>query len=248
MSDGNPLKNNRVDKRIALFSIAIVSGLIFALARAIGTIGPSFLRFFLPMGFIAMVLMPFIFLNKEGRKRIGLTKSISVKYYFLAIAAGASLAVICFGTGLFFFGMSTNNWFVSIKNAYLNTFDTTGLSMISIFMTFTMPAIIFSPFGEEIFFRGFLQEALSERFSYNRAMYVDALFFALIHLFHHGVVKDKEGGLHFYPWSGSLWVLLMFTTAMVFAWIKKKSGSLFPAIVAHIIFNLVMNVTIFYGM
>jgi membrane protease YdiL (CAAX protease family) len=237
-----------MNKRSAIFSIAIVAGLIFALARAIGTIGPPFLRFVLPIGFIAMVLMPFIFLNKVGRKRIGLTKSISLKYYFLAIVAGAVLALICFGTGLLFFGTSPNNWFVSIKNTYINTFDTTGLSTISIFITFTMPAIIFSPFGEEIFFRGFLQEALSERFSYNKAVYLDALFFALIHLFHHGIVKDIAGAMHFYPWSGLLWVLLMFTTALVFAWVKKKSGSLFPAIVAHIIFNLVMNVTIFYGM
>ena len=95
---------------------------------------------------------------------------------------------------------------------------------------------------------GFLQEVLSQKFSYGKAVIIDSMFFALIHLFHHGFVKNAEGVIHFYPLSGFVWVVLMFCTALLFAWLRKKSGSLYPAITAHAVFNIVMNAAIFYGM
>jgi hypothetical protein len=240
------LKQSLLNKGFALLPVSIVAGLSFAVIRALGTIGPQAYRFVLPIGFIVMMLMPFIFLNKEGKRKTGFVKSNSAKYYWWGIIAGAALALLCFGSGLLFFGTSPDNWFVSIKNSYLNTFDTTGMPVMKLFIIFTIPALIFSPIGEEIFFRGFLQEALATKFSYNKAMVIDSLFFALIHLFHHGFVKDAAGVIHFYPMSGFIWVMLMFLTAMVFALLKKKSGSIYPAIVSHAVFNLVMNVCIFY--
>ena len=194
-----------------------------------------------------MALTPFIFLNREARRKIGFVKGNSGKHYFTGIVAGAALALLCYGLGLLLFGQSSDNWFVSIKNSYLRTTDTTTMTVQQLFIMFTIPAIIFSPIGEEIFFRGFLQESLATKFSYRNAMIIDSLFFALIHLFHHGIVNDLSGQIHFYPLSGIIWVALMFVTAIVFALLKKISGSIYPAIVSHAVFNLVMNITIFYG-
>jgi len=235
-------------KGIRFFDLGIIAGLFFASVRAIGTIGPVAYRFILPTGFILMALMPFIFLNREGRRRTGLVKSNSGKHYLTGIAAGAALALFCYGLGLLLFGKSPDNWFVSVKNSYLRTFDTSGLPVQQLFIMVTIPAVIFSPIGEEIFFRGFLQESLVTKFSYRNAIIIDSLFFALIHLFHHGIVRDLSGQIHFYPVSGFIWVVLMFITAIAFAMLKKKSGSIYPAIVSHAVFNLVMNITIFYGM
>ena len=235
-------------KGFVFLMIGIIAGLLFAAIRAIGIIGPPAYRFVLPLGFIVMMLMPFIFLNKEGRRKTGLVKSNYAKYYLIAIAAGASLALVCYGLGWLLFGLSDDNWFVSIKNSYFRTFDTTGMPLQQLFIIFTIPAFIFSPIGEEIFFRGFLQEALATKFSYKLSMIIDSMFFALIHLFHHGIVKDQTGQLNFYPLSGFIWVLLMFVTAMAFAILKKNCGSIYPSIIAHAVFNVVMNVCIFYGM
>ena len=231
-----------------LLNIGIIAGLLFAAVRAIGTIGPVAYRFILAAGFILMALMPFIFLNKEGRSKVGFVKSNSGKHYVTGMSAGAILALVCYGLGLFLFGQSNDNWYVSIKNSYLRTFDTSGMPVQQLVIIFTIPALIFSPIGEEIFFRGFLQEALATKFTYRSAMIIDSAFFAMIHLFHHGIVKDLAGQIQFYPLSGLLWVLLMFVTAMVFAFLKKKSGSIYPAIVSHAVFNLVMNICIFFGM
>ena len=37
----------------------------------------------------------------------------------------------------------------------------------------------------------------------------------------------------------------MFGVALLFAYLRKASGSLLPAMAAHACFNLVMNITIF---
>lgn len=47
------------------------------------------------------------------------------------------------------------------------------------------------------------------------------------------------------PASGAMWVALMFCTAWMFAWLRKRSGSLWPAIVSHSVFNATMNIFIF---
>ena len=60
-----------------LFTVGIVAGLLFAAIRAIGTIGPQAYSFVLPLGFSIMMLMPFIFLKKEGRRGVGLAKKLS---------------------------------------------------------------------------------------------------------------------------------------------------------------------------
>jgi uncharacterized protein len=248
MSKIKLLRNGWLNSGISLPVIGITAGLLFAVVRAAGMIGPQAYRFILPLGFIVMIMMPFIFLGKEGRKKIGFAKSVSPSFYGYAFAAGTMMALVCYAAGILLFGLSADNWFVSIKNSYHNSMDTTGMSLLMAFIIFTIPAILFSPAGEEIFFRGFLQEALAQKFSYNKALIIDAAFFALIHLFHHGFVKDAAGVIHFYPLSGFVWMLLMFCTALLFAWLKKTSRSLYPPITAHVVFNIVMNLTIFYGM
>ena len=47
------------------------------------------------------------------------------------------------------------------------------------------------------------------------------------------------------PVSGMLWVALMTGTGMVFASLRRRSRSLWPPVLAHAVFNLVMNATIF---
>ena len=68
------LKQFWLKKGLSFFAIGIVAGLFFAVIRAIGTIGPSAYRFVLPLGFIIMMLMPFLFMNKEGRKKDRINK------------------------------------------------------------------------------------------------------------------------------------------------------------------------------
>ena len=145
-------------------SVAVVFSLIFVIFRGVGMLGPSSYRPLIPFGFLLMMALPFIFLKKEGRQQIGLTPSKRFSYYGIGILYGIVAASICFGAGLLLFGSSPDNWFITIRNYYLNTFPTEGVPTVRLFVIFTIPALIFSPIGEEIFFRGFLQESLTISF------------------------------------------------------------------------------------
>jgi uncharacterized protein len=236
-------KRLRLTKSFA-WQIAVLLAILFATSRGIGVLGPSNLRWLLPLGFVLMALLPWLLLDAAGRRRIGLAKPVSARIYLLALAAGGLAALACFAMGFALFGNSDDNWFVTIANSYARMVDTNGWSLLRLHLFFTIPALIFSPIGEEIFFRGYLQDALERRFSERASTIVECAAFGLVHLCHHGLVLAASG-LTLRPVSGPLWVLLMFGVAYLFARLRKAGGSLFPAIAAHACFNLVMNLTIF---
>ncbi|MCX6775826.1 MAG: type II CAAX endopeptidase family protein [Candidatus Micrarchaeota archaeon] len=79
----------------------------------------------------------------------------------------------------------------------------------------------FTPFAEEIFFRGFLLDRIG--------IVLSSLLFAMAH-FTYGSVAEFA---------------VAFTAGLAFAVMKRRSGSLVPAITAHALFNFV-TVLIFY--
>jgi membrane protease YdiL (CAAX protease family) len=109
---------------------------------------------------------------------------------------------------------------------------------------FTIIACLFSPIGEELFFRGFLQKVLEDRHGRTRATVMEAALFALVHLCHHGLLVTAAGVV-VQPVSGALWVAQMFLLSLMFAWLRRRSDSIVPAIVAHAAFNAAMNHVIF---
>jgi membrane protease YdiL (CAAX protease family) len=223
--------------------IAIVFAVAFAAIRVVGTLGPGSLRWLMPLGFVIMAVLPYLLLDGPSRRAMGL-KLPANRPYGVAILSGAVAALTCFGLGVLLFGAGVDNWFVSIADGYRRSMNTAGWDALRLHLTFTLPALIFSPIGEEIFFRGYLQYTLERRFGARIATLAECAAFAVIHLCHHGLVLTAVG-VSLRSLSGAIWMLLMFLTALTFAWLRRNSGSLLPAIVSHAVFNLVMNLTIF---
>jgi len=73
---------------------------------------------------------------------------------------------------------------------------------------------------------------------------MEAALFALVHLCHHGILVTAAGVV-LQPVSGALWVAQMFLLSLMFAWLRRRSDSIVPAIVAHAAFNAAMNHWIF---
>jgi membrane protease YdiL (CAAX protease family) len=226
------------------WQLAAALAVLFAATRVVGVLGPNSLRWLLPLGFTLMALTPFLLLDAARRRQLGLRKPATARTYLFAIVAGAAAALACFALGYALFGAGSDNWFVTIANGYRQTLDTTGWTTARLHLVFTLPALIFSPVGEEIFFRGYLQYALEQRFSARASTIAECAAFGFVHVCHHGLLLAATG-IVFLPVSGPLWMLLMFGVALLFAYLRKTSGSLLPAIAAHATFNLVMNLTIF---
>jgi membrane protease YdiL (CAAX protease family) len=232
-------------RRANALAIGVIFAILFAAIRGFGMLGPQAARPLIPLGFVIMMILPFIFLAAEGRRQIGLRKSNARFAYVVAVLYGVGAASLCFALGVFLFDKGPDNWFITIRNYYMGQVPgAVDMPLQTFFIAVTVPALIFSPIGEEIFFRGFLQDALQTRFALQLSMVIESGIFGLVHLFHHGLVRSTDG-IHFYPLSGILWVMLMFLTAYGFAVLRKRSGSIYPAIAAHAIFNLVMNLYIF---
>jgi hypothetical protein len=102
----------------------------------------------------------------------------------------------------------------------------------------TGPAMLFSPFAEEFLFRGFLQTSVSMRWGSRVALVLQAIAFGLIHLAHYGLSPFQLSLI-------ALWVPSMFAVALVLGWIVQRSGSVWPAVVAHGFFNLGLNGLVF---
>jgi len=227
-------------------ALTVILAIVFASMRAIGTLGPSNLRFLLPLGFVLMAIAPWVLLTRNGRRGIGFKRPVHPAIYFQSYLFGGAAASGCFLIGVALFGTSADNWYVSIATNFSRGVKT-ELSVLQLYLMFTITSMIFSPIGEEIFFRGLLQRALEERFSVRTSTWIECMAFGLVHLCHHGLVVGASG-VTLLPRSAPIWFALMVLVAYLFAWLRKRSESLYPAIAAHVAFNFMMGTCIFWAL
>jgi len=102
-------------------------------------------------------------------------------------------------------------------------------------------SMIYGPFintffalGEEIGWRGFLFPALSRRFSNTKAHLLTGLIWGVWHtpinMLGHNYGLEYPG----YPWLGIVAMCLFtFSIGVYFSWLSEKSGSIWPAALAH---------------
>lgn len=227
----------------SLLQRAVLLGLAFTALRAAAMLGPVAWR---PLFFIhclAMIATPWLLLPREGRKAAGIRRGGSPAIYGAALVFGVAAASLCHLIGYGLFGTGADNWYVSVANSF-RAQPTPGLSTLQLYLIFTIPGILFSPFGEEIFFRGVLQRALETRFSARTSTLIEAGWFGAAHLIHHGLLVTAAC-LSLRWTSAPLWLLLMTGLSIGFAWLRKKAGAVWPAVAAHAAFNATMNAFIF---
>ena len=239
---------NSYSKNIFKNSLILCTILFILLGtlRSYGLFGPNEARMLILLNFFLMWFLPFLFLTKEGRNRIGLKKPNKRNWLFFGLIIGLLYSLLVFLLGYILFNDSINNWFVNIGSQYLPAEgEDWGIDgKFSLFLMVTIPSIIFSPIGEEIFFRGLIHNSVKIKWNEKTATIVNGLAFAGIHILHHGIIRYNTR-FHFLIISGILFFLLM----LVFSWLctllKNKSDSLYPAIICHTAFNLMMNITLF---
>ncbi len=116
-----------------------------------------------------------------------------------------------------------------------------------LFIVMATTGMTFSPIGEEFFFRGIVHESFAKSLGERTASIVDSTAFALTHLSHFGLVFINDQW-NFYIAPAIIWVLCMFLISILFISVKKKSISLWGAVLCHSGFNLGMIYCIFYLM
>jgi membrane protease YdiL (CAAX protease family) len=233
----------------AVWLLALAVLAVLAALRGAATLGPPSARPLFLVHVLLMWALPFLFLTRQGRREIGLTgQGNGLVNLTWSALAGASMALIVYAAGMGLYGESADNWCVSIRDSFQLTALRAAMPNVplaGLFAMIAVPALLFTPLGEEFLFRGFLHQAFARRWGAVVATAVNSLAFGLIHLHVHGIWRDASG-FHIHVVSGALMVLAMAATSVVFTLCRMRGGSLWSAVVAHASCNLVMIAAVFY--
>jgi membrane protease YdiL (CAAX protease family) len=221
-----------------LVALAVYAAVAFV--RFFAVLSPYSLQELFFLQTVALWMLPFLFLTPNGRREIGLSEpGPTLSSLLLGALAGAACAAVFFSLGMALYGDSPNNWCISIRN-YLHLDEMRGLmSPLELFALYAVPAIFLNPIGEEILFRGFIQQSFASRFSPSAATVVNVTLFGLIYLYLHGIWHDAAG-YHLRLASAAIAVFLMICIGAVFTLCRTLSGSLWSAMAAHAAFNLTL--------
>ena len=106
----------------------------------------------------------------------------------------------------------------------ITMFDDASNSKIFL-LAFTIS--ILTPFAEEFLFRGFILGALLKRYTVNQSIVISSIIFAIAH--------------------EPIAMFLAFGGGLLYAWLRVKTGSIFPSMIAHAIWNgFITLVVLFY--
>lgn len=246
--DSNFLRSFWIDKirinwKLGLFLILTIGLLRFYLVME-ANMAANYSR--VSIVFMLMTLLPVILLNHQGLLRIGLGKPLKKRWIAYSAILGMGFCFITYFIGTQLFGHEISNWFVYISKSYAIERSTIAEDQYLIyFLIYASVSMIFSPIGEEIFYRGLVHQCFQEKYGSNRASQIDSAAFAFTHLAHFGFIFH-EGHWQFLFIPATLWVLLMFMASRIFFICKLQSGSLLGPIVSHAAFNLTMLYLIFF--
>lgn len=190
-------------------------------------------------------LVPFIFLNKYGRKKIGIKTTKKLNFVILAFIIGLLYSMILFFLGKELYGTSYENWYEYIGKSYNIPESISAQDKRTMFVIMAITGMIFSPIGEELFFRGIVHGSFEKSVGNNKASIIDSLAFAITHISHFGLVFiNNNWDFYFIP--ALIWVISMFIVSLLFFQMKKQVDSIWGAIICHSGFNLGMIYCIFY--
>ncbi|HET6555918.1 MAG TPA: type II CAAX endopeptidase family protein [Prolixibacteraceae bacterium] len=192
-------------------------------------------------------IAPFIFLSKYGRKKIGITKPRKYKWLIIAFVCGLIGSIFLYFLGQVLYGSTYENWYEYIGKSYNipTKISPDDKKIMFVLMAFT--GMIFSPIGEELFFRGIVHSSFAKSIDEKKASIVDSSAFALTHVSHFGLVFINNKW-DFYVVPTFIWVASMFFVSVLFFAFRTYSGSILGAIICHSAFNLGMIYCIFYLM
>lgn len=190
-------------------------------------------------------LVPFVFLSKFGRKQIGLKSTRKIHYLFGALLVGIAFSVALHYLGIAFYGNTFENWYEYIGKSYNIPEGISASDKRTMFLIMAISGMIFSPVGEELFFRGIVHGSFAKSIGDKKASIVDSLAFALTHVSHFGLVF-LNGKWDFYIVPTIIWVVSMFLVSVLFFQMKRLTNSIWGAVLCHSGFNLGMIYCIFY--
>lgn len=172
---------------------------------------------FLLMFGLAAVLKKRISYQSLGLTTNGLPTGKIIKYAFFILCLGGILPKIIFAlwpSGVL--GPGLGHWHI-LEGPWNGSFW--------VFML--VSSIVIPPIVEEIFFRGYMQSRFHSVFKPGQAIFLTAFIFTLFHT-------------QYFKWATVhlLMLLALFIGAWLLSFVRYKSGSILPGLIAHALVNI----------
>ncbi|MDR1225835.1 MAG: CPBP family intramembrane metalloprotease [Prevotellaceae bacterium] len=230
------------DWKLGLFLILIICIPRFFLvlqANALGSYG------YIGLIMVISALLPFIFLTKTGQKSIGITKPKKYSALLLALLSGLGFSILLHYLGQFLYGSTFENWYAYIGQSYNIPAAISAHDKAVLFSITALTGMLFSPIGEELFFRGIVYSSFAKSVGGRGASTIESVAFAATHIAHFGLIFTG-GKWTFLLMPTLIWVIGMFLASIMFLYFKNRSGSILGAVICHAAFNFGMIFCIFY--
>ena len=92
--------------------------------------------------------------------------------------------------------------------------------------------VIWAPFAEELFYRGYLRQSLRPRIGEGGTAVISSALFALRHVPHLMFLSSV-------PWmTVAMWAASVFVSGLILYWLVRRTGLLWPAIAVHFAGNV----------
>ena len=109
-----------------------------------------------------------------------------------------------------------------------------GLDINTVRVTYLGFLVAWAGFGEEVYFRGYVQGVLTERKGRRYAIVVASILFAVRHYVQMGLLLDK------YPvFAATAWVAMALPLGIVLGIIYDRTKSLWIPVAIHYLFNII---------
>ena len=219
---------NRIFPGAWLYSVVLFA--VLAAMRTYAMLGPAKAAPLFLCQFLLMWLSPFVLLTRTGRREIGICAAARPAWLLWGPLMGALAAAVIIAIGFGLYGFGSDNWVVTIRDTYREI--AIPLGKWPAFAVLTLGSGIVSPVGEEFFFRGLFHFSVKRAAGNGTATLANAFAFGSVHLLHHGIWRDAAG-VHLRLGSGLMMVLVMMGLSWVLTVCRLRSGSLWPAVLAH---------------
>jgi membrane protease YdiL (CAAX protease family) len=107
------------------------------------------------------------------------------------------------------------------------------LSTLVVMGIFGAITLLWAPYAEELFYRGYVYENLKRHIPLIAAWIISVFFFSIRHTIH-----------FFYLWpelsvAGSVWAFSMIIFGSIVTWLYERTGKLWPSMLVHLCVNFV---------
>jgi membrane protease YdiL (CAAX protease family) len=176
---------------------------------------------FRTLALIAVWIWVFVLVSKSGRPLLGLRRPAHWIWWLVGPIAGSGLFGVSFYWITSAVGWNPLNPFHAMVDVISITAWLPGIAPLwaSVILV-GFGWLVESPLLEEPIFRGFLQTGIGRRWGIWAAIVLQAALFSLLH-----------------PLNSLYWIVSIFTAGLVYGLLAHYSKSIWPAVLAHSLYN-----------